>query len=128
MASEKCHVGIVVRLLDGRRVLVERRIPLVRLAALEAPQQYSKPRPVGQRSNGPAALDLVVRRVVPLAERGGAVAVLLEDLGDARRVLGPLAVVAGEAGRQLRDDAGVDRVVIAPRSSAARVGEQSAVV
>jgi hypothetical protein len=35
MASEKCQFGIVVRRLDRRGVLEERRVPLARLSSLE---------------------------------------------------------------------------------------------
>src|SRR5262249_28726107 len=67
---------IVVRPLDRRRVLEQRREPLVRLAALEP-----GPR-VETLAGGPAIVrasgaELVVGRVVPFAERGRGVVVAL---------------------------------------------------
>ena len=63
-----------------------------------------------------------------LAEPGGAIAVLLEDLADSRRLFTDDAVVAREAGRLFRNYAEAHRVVIAagdqggPRRRAERGG------
>src|SRR5882672_2570137 len=58
---------------------------------------------------------LMIRRVVPLAEGGGAVGIAPENLCDAGRLLWPLAVVAWKSRRHLGDHSGVDGVVIASR-------------
>src|SRR6188472_3578916 len=72
---------VVVRRLDGRGVLVERRVPLARLSPLEAVpviEPFSD-RPAIKRTGG---AQLVVGRVVPFPEGGGAVLIAAENLCD----------------------------------------------
>src|SRR5262245_52778220 len=103
---------VVVGHLDRRGVLEERRVPLIRLAALEPVEVVealaSRPPLVGT-----AGAELVVGRVVPLAEGGGRILIAAEDLRDTRRFLRPLPVVAGKSRREFRDASGVDRMVVA---------------
>src|SRR5437762_8989999 len=103
---------VIVRRLEGRVIFEQRRVPLVRLSTLEA-EEIIEALPCRPAIVGAAGAKLVVGRVVPLAEGGGGVLVASEDLRNARRLPGPLAVVAGEARRQLRDAPRVDGVVIA---------------
>src|SRR5262245_19459203 len=102
---------VVVWHLDGRGVLEERRVPLVRLAALESVEVVE---PLARRPPivGTTDAKLVVGRVVPLAKRSGGVLIAFEYLRDARRFLWPLRVVAGKTRRHLGDASGVHRVVI----------------
>src|SRR5258708_1956260 len=104
----------IVRRLNGRGILEQRRIPLIRLSSLEAIEI------IEAFACGPAIIwttgaQLVVGCIVPLSEGASGVPITLKDFPDACRFFGPLAVVAGEAGRQLGDTPIVDRVVVAPR-------------
>ncbi|MNQ98269.1 hypothetical protein D3C85_1139530 [compost metagenome] len=54
------------------------------------------------------------RGVVPFAEGGGAVAILLEHLGHGRRTLGDFSGIAVPVGGQFGDHAVADAVVVAP--------------
>ncbi len=105
-------VGIVVRRLDWRGVLEQRRVPLARLAALESEEvaEALAGRPAVERSGG---AQLMVGGVVSLAEGCGRIGVGLENLRHARRFARPGAVVAGETGRHFGDGSRVDRVVVA---------------
>src|SRR5580765_1433581 len=103
---------VVMRHLDGRGVLEEWRVPLVRLSALE-------PKPIVEAlARGPTVerttgAKLVIRRVMPFAKGGGAVLIGLKNLRNTCRFPGPLTVIAGKAGCQLRNATSVDRVVVA---------------
>ena len=99
---------------DDRVVLGQDRVVLARLTAEESVEVVeSQPaRPAIERAGG--AL-LVVGRQVPLAERGGGVAVALEDLGDAGGALGPRRVVARPAAGELGDRAEAHGVMVAAR-------------
>src|SRR5262245_1701958 len=103
---------VVVRHLDGRRVLEQRSEPLVSLAALE-------PVPIVETfARGPAIVrtadaELVVGRVVPLAERGGGVVIAFQNLCDRSGLAWPLRVIAREPRRHLGDAPGVHRVMVA---------------
>src|SRR4029079_16479728 len=104
---------IIVRRFDWRGVLEERCVQLVRLAALE-PIEIIEPFSAGPTIVGTTGTKLVVGCVMPLTESGCSVLIALENLRDAGVFFGPLAVVAGEAGRQLSDTTIVDRVVVPP--------------
>ena len=69
-----------------------------------------------------------VRHVMVLPIPGRVVSVLLQNLGERSVALRRQRIVAGEARGQFRDDAGVGLWWLRPLNSAARVGEQSAVV
>ena len=100
--------------IDLRRVAEEvARRPLARVAAHEAVEivEAHAGRPLVER---PRHGDLEARRVVVLAEPGGVVAVVAQDGGDRRLVLGDDAVIAGEARRLLGDHAEAGGVVVAP--------------
>src|SRR5580658_3728089 len=103
---------VVMRRLDRRGVLEQRRVPLARLSTLK-PVPVAKAFARGPAVEGPVGAELEVRGIMPFAEGGGTVSVALQNLRDARRFSGPLTVIAGEASRHLRDHAGVDRVMIA---------------
>ena len=115
--------------LDGRRALVERRIPLVRLAADEAVEILEAAAAGGPGVERTRRAGLPHRHLVALAELRRGVAVQLERPGQRRRGVGQHRAVAGRR-----------RVAISvmppmptewwlrPVSSACRVGEQSAVV
>ena len=104
------HVGreVIVRrarLLDARHAVEDRRRPLVRLAADEAVEL------VEARAGRPAVVragdgHFPRRRLVILAEGGGAVAVLAEDLGQRRDALA--------AGRRCCRETPVASSMIAP--------------
>src|SRR5262245_44130942 len=105
---------VVVWHLKRGRVFEERRVPLIRLAALE-PVEVVEPLPGGPAIVGAANAELVVGGVVPFAEGRGRVMIAFEDLRDARGFLWPLSVVAGKTGRHLGDASGVDRGLVASR-------------
>ena len=92
----------VLRDLDQVRAVVERRRPLVRLAADEAVElvEAGARRPAVGRAGD---ADLPRRRLVVLAVEGGAVAVQPQHLGERRHVVRPLSRVAGERGGRLGD-------------------------
>ena len=101
--------------LDRRRVLVDRRVPLVRLAADEAVEVLepaARVRPVVERSD---RVRLPHRHLVALAELRRVVAVELEDLGDRSARVRPQRVVARRRRGDLGDAAHPDRVVVAAR-------------
>src|SRR5271163_1032514 len=104
--------GVVVRWLDGCRVLIERRIPLARLAPVESVPIIKSfaGRPAIERTR---STQLMIRRTVPLTEGGGAVGIAPENLGNAGRLLWPLSVIAREARGHLSNRAGMNRMVIA---------------
>ena len=102
-----CPVG-----LHGDRVLVDRRRVLVRLAADEAVEvlEARARRPRAERAHGARLPD---RHLVALPELRGRVAVQLQRLGERREGVRPDRVVARRRGRDLRDPAHADRVVVA---------------
>ena len=98
---------------DRRGVAGEHRFPLAAVTGVEPIEviETHAGRPLSERA-GLAGLER--RRIVVLAVPGGAVAVLLQDLGNGGVFRPHHAVVAGEARRHLRDHAEADRMVIAP--------------
>ena len=93
-------------------ILVQRRLPLIHVAAHEAVEvvEAQPARPAIER---PDLARLPVGRVVVLAEPRGGVAVLPQHLGDRADVLADDAGVAVVAGGGLGDHAVAGRVVIA---------------
>ena len=122
---------VVVRrlpVLDARDAVVDGRRPLVGLAADEAVEL------VEAGAGGPAVVGtgdrhLPRRRLVVLAEGGGAVAVLAQDLGERRDARRTHAGVAREGGGQLHDRARVVGVVVVPgeQRGAGRAAERRGV-
>ena len=111
--GDEIVVGIALERVDVRRVAGEVvRLPLVRVAAHEAVEvlEAHADRPLVERAD---RAGLERRRVVVLAEPGGAVAVVPQYLADRGFVLGDEAVVPRVAGRLFGDDAVADRVVVA---------------
>ena len=105
VALERVDVGGVAGQVGG--------LPLVRVAAHEA-VEVLEAHPGGPLVEGADGRGLEGRRVVVLAEPGGPVAVVLQDLAERRLVPGDEAVVARESGGLLGDDAEPGRVVVAP--------------
>ena len=105
-------LGQPVRL-DGRGAVVQLRVPVVHLRAHEAVEaaEALPGRPARER---PRRVHLDRRRLVPLAERGGAPAVAGQHLRERRGAGRPVAGVAGLVGRHLRRHAHPHRVVVAP--------------
>ena len=110
---------VVVRRLDRVVVLGQARLVLRGLAAEEAVEMLEAVavRPAVLRADRGGLDD---GRVVPLAEGGGVVAVVLQDLGDGGGVLRDDAGVAVPGDRALGDGAGADAGVVAARSAARR--------
>jgi hypothetical protein len=77
---------------------------------------------------GPRGGDLVGGREVPLADRVRVVPLLVENLGEEAVLERDVPVVAGEAGRDLRDAGMWFEWWLRPVRMQDRVGEQSAVV
>ena len=105
-------LGRLLRL-DGGGAFVDRRVPLVGLAADEAVEVLEAAaagRPLVER---PDRAGLPDRHLVALAELRRRVAVELERHRQRRLVLGQHRAVAGRRGRDLADAAHVDRVVVA---------------
>ena len=99
--------------IDRRGVAEQVRLPLARCRRRRSRRSTRSPcRSATGRTVRPGSPD-PGRRVVVLAEPGRAVAVLQQDAADRGAVLADDAVVAGEAGRRLGDDAEADRVVVA---------------
>ena len=101
--------------LHRRRALVDRRIPLVGLAADEAVEVLEATaarRPRVERSH---RARLVHRHLMALAELRRRVAVQLERLGQRRRRVGPHAGVARSRRGDLGDATHAHRVVVAAR-------------
>ena len=117
---------------DDLLVLGQARVPLARSPAEEAVEVVEPPAH-GPAVERPGRALLSVRRQVPLAERGGAVAVVPEDSRERNAVIRDERRVAGEPGRELADRAEADRVAVAageerrPRRGAER-GDVEAVV
>jgi hypothetical protein len=114
------HVGLqVIALLrrpgrpHRRGVLPQRRIPLADTGAVEAVEVFGAqaPRPPVERSRG---RDLMHRGGVGLADQGGAVPVLAQDLQHGRGAARDDGVVAREPDRALRDRAHAHRMGVAP--------------
>ena len=100
--------------LDRRGALVERRIPLVRLAAEEAVEVFEAAAAGGPRVEGADGAGLPDGDFVVLAELRGGVAVELERHGQGRHGVGPDRAVARRAGRDLGDAGHADGMVVAP--------------
>jgi hypothetical protein len=114
------HVGLqVIALLrrpgrpHRRGVLPQRRIPLAHTRAVEAVEVLGTqaPRPPVERSRG---RDLMHRGAVGLADQGGAVPVLAQDLQHGRGAARDDGVVAREPDRALRDRAHAHRMGVTP--------------
>ena len=120
--------------LDGNRAFIERRIPLVRLAADEAVEilEAAAARGPGVERTGGARLP--DRHFVALAELRGGVTVQFERLRQRRHGIGPDRAVTGRARRDLGDAAHAGRMVIAsgqqrlPRRRAERGGVEADVL
>ncbi len=100
--------------LDRRRALIERRIPLVRLAADEAVEVLEAAaagRPCVERSD---RARLPHRHFVAFAELRGRVAVELQGPRERRDRVGQYRVVARRAGGDFGDAAHAGGVVVAP--------------
>ena len=106
-------IFLVVRRLDGGGVLHEARFPLRGFAGEEAVEilEAVARRPIGER---PHRRRLVGGRVVPFAEGGGLVAVILQDLGNRRGSHRHDARVAVPIHRALGDRAAADALMVAP--------------
>ena len=109
-------IALFRRLLDfdRGRPLVERRIPLVRLAADEAVEVLEAAaagRPGVERSR---RAGLPHRHLMAFAELRRGVAVQLQRLGDRRAGVRQDRAVAWRAAGDLRDAAHADRVMVAP--------------
>jgi hypothetical protein len=115
-------LGHVVREVVGLAVLSLRHAPdllvlgddgvvLTRLAAQEAPVVVEA-EPGGPAVEGTARSLLVVRRHVPLADRGSHVAVLLQDPRQRRAVARDGGVIAGERPRELGHEAEPHAVLV----------------
>ncbi|MND79457.1 hypothetical protein D3C80_712000 [compost metagenome] len=115
------------RWFDRRGALVQARFVLGGFAGQEAIEMLKAiaGRPTIERTG---SRDLERRGVVPFAEGGGAVAVLLEHLGHGRRALGDFPGIAVPVGGQFRDHAVADPVMVAPgqqRSASCRADRRS---
>ena len=100
--------------LDRRGALVERRIPLVRLATEEAVEVLEATAAGRPRLKGADGAGLPDGDFVVLAELCGGVAVQFERLGQGRHRVGPNRAVARRAGCNLGDTGHADGVVVAP--------------
>ena len=118
-----CEMIIRVRARDELVVFVQGRMPLVHVTAHEAVEvvEAEAARPAIE---GAGLAGLPVGRVVVLAEPGGGVAVLAENLGDRADALGDDAGVAVVAGRSLGDDARAGDVVV-PAGEQGRAGRRA---
>ncbi len=131
-ARDEVPARLALERIDLRRVAEQIRLPLVGVAADEAVEvlEAHAGRPLVERPDLAGRVD---RRVVILAEPGRGIAVVEQDPPDRGLVLGDDAVVAGEAGRLLRDHAEAGRMVVAPgdqrgaRRRAQRGGENPVV-
>ena len=111
------HVGHevvvrVVRQFDHGGAVVQVGRPLVGLAAEEA-VELVEALPGRPAVEGPGHAGFPGRGLVPLAERGGGVAVQAQHLGQRCGGAGDLAGGAREAGRHLGDEPHVHRVMVA---------------
>ena len=100
--------------LNGGSAAPEQGFPLAGFAHHQA-IKVLKAHLGGPMVEGPDLADLKAGCIVPFAKEGGAVAVLLQDLGDCGGRLGPKAVVAGKARVQFRRTAIPDLMGVAPR-------------
>ncbi len=107
-------LGCTVRL-DRDGAVVDRRRVLVRLAADEAVEVLEAAAAGGPGVEWAHRARFPHRHFVALPELRRRVAVQLERLGQRRRRLRPDRAVAGSGGRDLRDSAHADGVVIAAR-------------
>ena len=98
-----------------RRALIDRRVPLVGLAADEAVEVLEAPTARGPRVERPHRARLVHRHLMALAELRRRIAVQLERLGQRCRRVGPDAGVARSRRGELGDATHPHRVVVAAR-------------
>ena len=109
-------VEVVVRVAQvgfhGIGPVEDRGPPLVRLGSDE-PVELFEAQPGGPEIERAGHAVMPVGHVVVLAEPGGVEPLLPEDLRHRGSVLAHKAVVAGIAGGEFHDEAGVHRVVIA---------------
>ncbi len=123
-------LGRLLRL-DRRGALVERRVPLVGLAADEAVEVLEAAAARGPGVERPGRARLPHRHLVALAELRRVVAVELERLGQRRHGVGQHRAVARRAGGDLGDAAHAGGVVVAagqqrlPRRRAERRGVEA---
>ena len=92
-------------------VLGDEGVVLARLPAQEAPVVV-EPEPGGPAGERPARALLVVRRQVPLSDRGRHVAVLLQDPREGRAVAGDGGVVSREGTGELGDESEAHAVMV----------------
>ena len=112
--GEVVALGRRLRRLDRRGALIQRRIPLVVLAADEAVEVLEPAaagRPGGERTR---RARLPHRHFVALAELRGRVAIELEGQRERRLGVGQHRALARSGGRDLGDAAHADRVMVAP--------------
>ena len=122
-------VFLVVRRLDRVEVLEQPRLPLRGLAGEKAVEVVEADALAGRpERERPHRRGLGRGRVVPLAEGGGLVSVVAQDLREGRGRPGNHAGIAVPVHRALGDGAGADALMIAPGQQRARVGEQIDVV
>jgi len=98
---------------NRRHVFVQRRVPLVAVAAEEA-VKVLKAETVRPQVERPCLARHPVRHIVHLAKPRGVVAVLLENGPDRTSTLWHQRIVAGIAGCELGNVAAGNRMVVAP--------------
>jgi len=106
-------VGLADIGLDRLGVLIERRMPLVAVAAEEAIKMFEA------QSGGPKIEWTCLTRhpvwhIVHLAEPCGVVAIVLQDCGDRTGALGHQRIIAGIAGREFRDVSAGNGMMVSP--------------
>ena len=106
-------LGRLLRL-DRRGALIQRRVPLVGLAADEAVEVLEAAAARGPGIERPGRARLPHRHFVALAELRGGIAVELERLRQRRHGVGQHRAVARRAGGDLGDAAHAGGVVVAP--------------
>ena len=95
-------------------VLVQARVPVVHVAGVES-IEVVKPEAVGPAVEGPGGTRLPRRGIMVLADPGGGIAILAENLADRAAASRQDARVAIVAGGRLGDDSGRGGVMVAAR-------------
>ena len=112
--GEVVALGRRLRRLDRRGALIQRRIPLVVLAADEAVEVFEAAAAGRPRVERTRRARLPHRHLVALAELRGGVAIELEGQRERRLGVGQHRALAGSGGRDLGDAAHADRMMVAP--------------
>ena len=99
--------------LDGGGALIERRIPLVRLAADEPVEVFESASPGRPRIEGPGRTGLPDRNLMALAELRRCIAIELEGSGERRAGVRQDRVIAGRSAGDFGDPAHANGVVVA---------------